>query len=164
MWINPPVDIAVSQPRKIFVSRNTHPWVSESATVLASASLGVSSTAPRAPKTPSLAFLISSSFMTPFARTTNEFMSVLLWEKQYEADVLKKPNKKSPACAPKVDWGIVTSKALTRAGRVNPVLSVYSVGYSSRKVRVSSLIVFLQARSVFATSQFLYDKVSVWRE
>jgi hypothetical protein len=82
-------------------------------------------------------------------------MSVLLWEKQYDADVLKNPNKKSPAWAPKVAWGIVTSKALTRAGRVNPVLPVYSVGYNSRRVKVSSLIVFLQALSVLAINQFL---------
>jgi hypothetical protein len=73
---------------------------------------------------------------------------------------LKNPNRKSPDAAAKVDCGIVTSKALTRAGRVNPVLSVYSVGYSSRRAKVSSLIVFLQALSVLAMSQFLYDKVS----
>jgi len=87
-------------------------------------------------------------------------MSVLLWEKQYDAAVLKNPNRKSPAWAPNVDSGIVTSKALTIAGRVNPVFPVFSVGYNSRRAKVSSLIVFLQALSVLAINQFLYDKVS----
>lgn len=55
-------------------------------------------------------------------------MSVLLWEKHTLAYVLNKANTKSPAWAPNVFSGTVTSNIVVYDGRVKLVLPVVSVG------------------------------------